>query len=304
MALTYGSELQKKTAAESFWNAAFAVPTPYDGLFFSKPSTQKTETYTHLGAAPMPQEWVGDREFKKVPEQNFDLTNIPFDSSVRVDKELVKYQQWDEIGKLIGNLGTKAMAHKHKKLSALADVGDATVCIDGQFFFDDDHTDPGAAYQTANDNDLTAAAATGTQPTDLEMAAAIRSCFDAMVGFKDDQGDPIGYDFNPANWIVMVPPAYRSVALQVQNNNQLTGPIGNDLQGTFTVRLDQFATSVSEFHFYYIGGQHKPYILQETGGIEFTDSIDRTSGDYLYSASWWGQTGYGEYRTGILFTFS
>jgi len=295
--LTYGSELQKATAVQSFWNQYFEIMDVFDGLVYTRTSTQKTDTYTRLGAAPMPEEWVGDRNAKSVPEYSFDIVNKPWDATVPVDKELIKYQQWDEVGGLVGNLGYKAGMHKVSKLTALLAGGNAAVCDDGQFFFDTDHADPGAAYTTAQDNDLTAAAT----PTDLQMATAIRACFDAVYGFKDDQGDPIAVNDTPANWVVMVPPSMRAIAMQVLTSSALTGPVGNDLQGTFTVRTNQFMTTAKEFFFFYAGSVHKPLILQESGGLELTDDIDPKNGNYNYSATWWGETGYGQWRTAVMY---
>src|SRR5574340_1782155 len=278
--LTYGSELLKKTATQSFWNSYANYPDPFAGLVYERPSTQETDVYARLGAAPMPRVWNGAKVAKPTNEYSYSVTNYPYEASVPVDKKLIKFQQWDEIGSLIGNLGAKTRAHRTKLLSDALMAGFATVCEDGQYFIDDDHTDPGGYYTTNQDNALTSAAATGTQPTDLEMATGIRACFDAMYGFKDDQGDPMVPDNDdPASFVVMVPPAYRSVSLRVQLADALTGPVGNDLKGRFVTRVNPFLTDVDRFYFLYAGSNHKPLITQLVQDVEIDDNM--TGDDYF-----------------------
>jgi len=303
---SYGNSLLLKTATQSFWNVYFGIPDPMDGLVYRRPSTQKTDTYTRLGAAPMPIEWVGNREPKDVNEYDFPVTNKAYEATVRIDKELVKYQQWDEVARLVGNLGQKARDFQTSLSTTLLVAGTSTAGEDDQFFFDTDHTDPGAPYTTSQDNDRTATAATGTQPTDLEAAASIRTCFDALWGFKDDRGDPtVPMDDNPANFIAMVPPVYRSVYRQVQIADSLTGPVGNDLKGTFTTRVNPFMTSAAQFFFFYAGSPHKPVIIQEAGGLRVLPVEEEFgTGDFLYSVEWYGAAAYGQWRTAISFIFT
>lgn len=307
--LTAGIELLKKTAVQSFWNTYFTIPDPFDRLVYIRPSTQSVDTYARLGAAPMPQQWTGDKEAKVANEYIYAVANLPYEGTVKIDKSLIKFQQWDEVANLVGNLGSKARDHKTKLLSTILATGISTVGDDGQFFFDTDHADPGAAYTTAQDNDRTSVAATGTQPTDLEMAAALRTDFAALWGFKDDRGDPaVPQDMDAANYILMVPPVYLSVALQVQTATSLTGPIGNDMMGRFTTRVNPFLTAADQMFLIYAGSNHKPFIIQEAGGLMLEDDTSGDaffrSGNVSYSASWWGAVTYGQWRVAVSHIFS
>lgn len=303
--LTSGTDLLSRIAIESFWNSYFAIPDPWSGLVYTRPSSQVTDTYTRLGAAPMPQSWSGDRDAKVANEYSYSLTNEPFDATVKIDKQLIKYQQWDEVSNLIGNLGSKARAHQTKLVTTTMVAGSAAVCEDGQFFFDTDHSSAGAEYTTSQSNDLTISIVDKDAPTDLEFAAAIRACLNALYGYKDDRGDPtIPESDDGSNFVCMVAPSFMTIAQQVANNPTLTGPIGNDVQSRFTVRVNPFLTSTDLFYFFNAGSNHKPMILQETGGITPDEEMEYKSGNYLYSASWWGAVGYGQWRTAILYTFT
>src|SRR5439155_12850100 len=151
MPLTYGSELLQKTATQSFWNGFYGYPDPFANIVFRRPSTQLKDIYTRLGSAPMPKAWEGEKDAKVANEYSYEVTNQPFEGSVKIDKKLIKFQQWDEVSNLVSNLGAKARAHQAFLLSGAINVGDATLCEDKQFYFDTDHSDPGAEYTTSQD---------------------------------------------------------------------------------------------------------------------------------------------------------
>ena len=302
----YGSALQLKTAVQSFWNNYFALPDPFEGLLYTRTSTQKTDTYARLGAAPMPTAWVGNRNVKDVNEYSFSVVNNNYDASVRVDKDLVRFEQWGEIANLLGNLGTKARALIPSLTTTTMVAGTAAVCEDGQYFYDTDHASPGAEYTTSQDNDLTGTAATNTQPTAAETLTALRAMFAQLYSYKDDRGDPMApVDvMDPANFVVMIPPVYLGPFRQVLNAETITAAGDNDLKGTFTLRINPYITTVNQCFMHYRGSDHKPFIVQQASGVELTEEREHGTGDYVYSASWAGNIGYGEWRTTVSYIFS
>ncbi len=296
---TNASELLQKTAVQSFWNSYWSIPDPFADLVYVRESDQLTDTYTRLGAAPMPVEFSGDRQAKMSNEYTFTGTNVPYDSTVVIDKDLVKYQQWDEVSTLVSNQGEKARAHKTSLLTSLLEGGATTVGDDAQFFFDTDHKDPGAVYTTNQDNDLTSTAATGTVPTDLEARREIRRMFDAFYGFKDDRGDPqVPSDrIDAENFVLMIPPEFLTVIRQIEVSDTVTGPLANDLKGTFSYRVNPFLTGGNQMFMFYAGSSHKPLIVQQTGSLETRVHEDPHSGNFNHSATWWGVAIYGQWRT-------
>jgi len=305
------SAMLLKTATRSFWNTYYSIPDPFEGLVDVQQSTQETDTRAFFGSAPMPEEWQSSDNVKTVPEYSYTATNTPFKSAVRVDKKTIKFQQWDEVGKVVANLGEKARAHKTKLLSDMLNNGATTLGADGQYFFDTDHAWSKSEYTTSQDNDLTANI-NPLAPTDLEMATAIRAMTDALFGFKDDRGDPMfPPSDDPANLVIMVPPLYRSMALRVLKADSLTGPLGNDLKGTYSVRVNPFLTTPSTtgaFYLLYAGSSHKPLILQEAGALEFGNNLMgdeyRSTGNAVFDASWWGKTVYGQHFTAVSYIFT
>ena len=304
---TSASALLLKTAVQSFWNSYYSIPDPFDGLVYTRSSDQKTDTYTRLGAAPMPVEFSGNRQAKMSNEYTFTATNVPYDSTVSIDKELVKYQQWDEVASLTANQGLKAMAHKTSLLTTALVAGVSTVGDDGQFFFDTDHADPGSVYTAGQDNDLTAAAGAGTVPTDLEGRVAIRAMFDAFFTFKDDRGDPqvpATDNLSASDFVLMIPPEFLTIIRQLQLSTTVTGPLANDIQGTFNYRVNPFLTGGNQMFMFYAGSNHKPMIVQQTGSLENRVYEDPHSGNFNHSATWWGVVTYGQWRTAVSYVFT
>lgn len=309
MAKAYGDELLKKTAEQSFWNSFLTISDPFDGLVFRKTSTQATDTYARLGAAPMPEEWVGDAHVKDANEYDYSVTNKAWKSAVRIDKKLIKYQQWDEIANLVANLGAKARAHQVKKLSDQLELGFTTTGDDGQNFFDTDHADPGAEYTTDQDNDLTADITTPADPTAANVQTAIRAIIDAFYGFKDDRGDPFDLgELDQNNLVIMIPPTYFSVFRQVMTTDTISAAGDNDLMGHFQIRVNRFLTNTDRFYAMVNHVNHKPLILQESGGLVLENNMGsddhQMTGDVIYSAHWWGETAFGQWRTAVGYVYT
>lgn len=317
MATTYGIELLKKSSVQSFWSNFFGYSDPHEGAVWRRPSTQKTDTFPRLGAAPFPQEWGSDKNPKDVNEYSYSITNKPFEATVGINKELIQFEQWDEIGNLVGNLGMKARAHPIKLLSDALNNGHATAGDDGQFFFDTDHADPGAVYTTSQNNDLTANISTPLTPSDIELRNAVGSMFDFLYGTKDDRGDPfvVVQADAAANFVIECPTNGYQYLRRILVSDTLdtgTGVVGNPYKGAFTLRINPFLTawtsSSAIFFMLYTGSSHKPLILNVAAEVALTDNIGSDdhfkSGDVQYSATWWGREAYGQWRTAVRYEFT
>lgn len=298
-----------RTWEQSFWNAQYTIPDPFDGLYAVETSTQKTDTRARFGAAAMPEQWVGDRKGKPVNEYSQSTTNVPYESTIPFGKETIEYigENMGEVAKTMSNQAMKARLHKAKLASTLLEAGFSATGDDGQFFFDTDHAYSGASYTTSQDNDLTSAAATGTVPTAAEAATGLRACFNALYGFKDDQGDPmvptneIG---NAGDFIVMVPPAFQTAFRQVLIADTLSAAGDNDLKGTFTLRVNPFLTSGAIFYMFYANSPWKPIIVQQKSDVTPDSWYHEHSNTFYSSFSWWGAVDYGAWQTAVGYTYT
>ncbi|MCC2673055.1 MAG: hypothetical protein K0R58_2 [Ramlibacter sp.] len=163
-------------------------------------SDQESETYKWLGMAPAMREWIGGRQAKGFRENGITIVNKKFEATLEVLMDEIRRDKTGQVMVRVQEMADRANAHWAKLLSALIVAAEAGVCYDGQFFFDTDHAEGDSGTQS---NDLTADIATTTAPTAGEMESAIMRNIEAILGFKDDQGEPMNEDAK--SFLVMVP---------------------------------------------------------------------------------------------------
>ena len=133
----------------------------------------------------------------------------------------------------------------------------STVCYDGQFYFDTDHSEGSSGTQS---NDITvdisalpaAQHGTVTAPSKEEMQQAILAGISGMLAFKDNQGEPINENAN--SFVVIVPPSLyltaaaavstvvNSALSQNMNPSQVAGmSISVQMNARLTSWADSFA---------------------------------------------------------------
>src|SRR5574337_1067484 len=196
-------------------------------------SNQESETYKWLGRAPAMREWVGGRAAKGVPENG--VTN----------------------------------AHWAKLLSALIIAGESAACYDGQYFFDTDHAEGDSGSQS---NDLTSDVTTTTAPSAAEMETAILKSVEAILGFKDDQGEPMNEE--AMRFLVMVPTPFMAAAAAalknpviVDSNGSRTNTIASIGGFSFELAVNPRLTWTTKFATFRTDGQVKAFIRQEEEGV-------------------------------------
>lgn len=223
------------------------------------PSDQASETHKWLGMAPVMREWIGGRHKSKPRDFGITIENKKFEATMGLSVDEIRRDKIAQVQVRIDDLVRRANGHWAKILSELIDVAESTVCYDGQFLVDTDHSEGDSGTQ---DNDLSFAAATGTTPTVTEMVDAILASISAMKGFKDDQGEPINQEVE--NFLVMVPTTYWSVAHKAVVQELIGSGETNALTGinlsleinprlTWTTKMMTFATDSAV----------KPFILQD-----------------------------------------
>lgn len=163
-------------------------------------SDQESEIYKWLGQSPAMREWIGGRQAKGFSENGITITNKEFEATLEV---LVKEMRRDKTGQVmvrVRELAQRTNAHWAKLLSTLIVAGESAVCYDGQYFFDTDHSEGDSGSQS---NDLTLDVGTPTAPTAGEAESAILKAVQAILGFKDNQGEPMNE--NAREFLVMAP---------------------------------------------------------------------------------------------------
>jgi phage major head subunit gpT-like protein len=237
------------------------------------PSVQETENYKWLGMSPQMRQWIGGRHAKGFKTQGLSITNLEYEATLEVLTRELRRDKTGQIMTRVRELADRANSHWASLLTTLIVAGVSGVCYDTQYFFDTDHADPGATYSTSQDNDLSidisgeAASVHGTitAPSTEEMRQCILKAIAAIVGFLDDEGEPMNENAN--QFLIMTPlnlypSALAACALPIVAGGEQNVLIkaGYNLIPVANARLTN-ATSV--FYVFRSDGQTKPLIRQE-----------------------------------------
>lgn len=169
------------------------------------------EEYGWLGSMPAVREWLGDRQFNQLRASKFTLVNRHWEDSLAIEKNDLADDRVGIYRMAMPSLGERTAKHPDKLLFQLLEAADATLCHDGQFFFDTDHVWGSSGSQ---DNDLTANITTVAAPTTTEFLAAWDAMTKALLGFKDDNGEPLNQPTvgRLNDLLLIVPLVYRKIA--------------------------------------------------------------------------------------------
>ena len=192
--------------------------------------------------------------------------------------------------------------------------GEAALCYDGQFFFDTDHVEGDSGTQS---NDLTLNVAAPTAPTPAEMETAILQGTEAMLGFKDDQGEPI--NGSAREFLVMAPVNHlkavagalgTSVVLEGgQSRNNLIMAVGSLGGFVYRMAINPRLTNKDRFYLYRTDGAVKPFIRQMEEDLTISALAEGSEEEFknnrhLYGIKRIGNVGYGLWTGSVLTTLT
>jgi len=235
-------------------------------------SDQESETYKWLGTSPAMREWIGGRQAKGLRENGLTIVNKKFEATLEVLVDDIRRDKTGQVMVRVRELAQRTNSHWAKLLAGFLVNAESAVCYDGQYFFDVDHAEGDSGPQS---NDLTFDAANPLAPTGGEMETAILRSIEALLAFKDDQGEPMNEEAR--EFLVMTPislmaPTAAALGAQVivdggtsRSNSILT--VGS--LGGFTIKM---ATSArlpwtSKFMTFRTDSETKAMIRQEEEGV-------------------------------------
>jgi len=173
-------------------------------------SDQASETYKWLGMVPQMREWLGGRHAKGFRENGITIDNKKFESTLDVSCDDLRRDKTAQVNIRISELAQRAAGHWTKLLSTLIANGTGDTsgnCYDGQYFFDDDHSEGNSGTQK---NLLTSGevaklgVTSATAPTATEAIDAIMGVIAYMLAYKDDEAEPMNADAK--SFLIMTSP--------------------------------------------------------------------------------------------------
>lgn len=130
----------------TLFNEAFnGVTTTWDKIAMRVPSSGKENTYPWLSNLPKMREWVGDREVKNLSLSDYTIKNKRYEDTVEVDRQDIEDDNLGVYNPIFSAFGSEAALHVDELVFSLLKLGGSTVCHDGQYFFDTDHSVAGAS---------------------------------------------------------------------------------------------------------------------------------------------------------------
>jgi phage major head subunit gpT-like protein len=249
-------------------------------MYFTSDKAQ--EEYKWLGMAPAMRKWVGGRQAKGFREQGYIVVNDDFEATLEVPQKWLRRDKTGQLQVRINEMVDRTESHWASLISQLLTTGESEVCYDGQFFFDTDHEEGESGTQSnLIDVDISAVAAqvhgSPTAPSPEEVQEMVMLGVQQMLGFKDDQGEPINE--NASAFHVQVPvPYFKSAAAALKN------PIIGGGNTNIMTNLDGFSFSLgvnprlnwtNALSVIRSDGSVKPFIRQEEEEIEM-DMFDDT----------------------------
>lgn len=303
---TASAEVALRDLTHIFDTTIKETPAFYPNLCTVLPSDGEDEKYGMLGSIPGVREWLGDRQFNELRAADFVLANKLWEDSLEILKTKLADDRMGMYKLLMPSLAKRAAQHPDKLLLQAMINGETQACWDGQLFYDTDHA---WGESGAQSNDLTYAAATGTVPTVEEFKAAFRQAVSALLGFKDDSGEPLiqpVIEGGLSDLLVVVPLTLRAIANDAIESVLLSNST-NVVIDRPKIVTNTFAWSSGEkFTVNYVGDMLKPFVFQEREPIsrqmKGLDDFETKSVKFMTQARY--NVGYLAWWNSVLTTFT
>lgn len=272
-------------------------------------SNQESETYKWLGMAPAMREWVGGRNAKGFRENGVTIANKTFEATLEVLVDEMRRDKTGQIMTRVREMADRVNAHWAKLLSTLIINAESAACYDGQYFFDTDHSEGDSGTQS---NDISNDITTTTAPTASEMETGILKATQSILGFLDDQGEPMNEDAK--SFLVMVPVPYMAAAAAALKNPVIvdgsgarTNTIVNLGGFNYELAVNPRLTWTTKFAVFRTDGQTKPFIRQEEEGLQVDAIAEGSELEFKENKHHYGvkavrNVGYGYWQHGCLVT--
>lgn len=270
-------------------------------------SNQESETYRWLGMVPQVREWVGGRQVKPLRAQGVTIVNKVWESTIRVDADEQRRDKTGQIMVRVNEMARRVATHPNKLLTELILNGETAPGYDGEEFFGTEHSEGDSGVQS---NSITHDAATPTAPSDTEMYEAIVKGIAQIVGFKDDQGEPMNE--SARSFLVMVPMAFLSSTL-VALSSQTVDASSNPLASGAPFRVEWVAnprlTWTEKFAIFRTDGETRPFLFQEELPVQVQilaegSELEVNENQHQYGVKAVHAAGYGFWQDACLVRFT
>lgn len=234
-------------------------------------SDQDSENYPWVGMVPQLSEFRGQKKFSQLRTTPWIINNVEYQSGIAIPKKHILYDKTGQVMVRVNELSDRTLSHWIKLVSALIVAGESTDCYDGQYFFDTDHSEGDSGTQSNDvDADIStypvSVSGTTTVPSAEEMVYAIMASIQALIAFKDDQGEYVNE--NQTEFLILAGPSFMSPILGALSKMQVGAGESNVImtQDNFTIRAQfspRFSAWTTKFATFAMGGNQSAIIRQQ-----------------------------------------
>ncbi len=296
--------LLTKGLRSEFFNRFESTATYFQDLSTRIQSNSDSETYKWLGSIPRMREWGTGRVAKGLGTESYSVENLKYESTLEVDRDEIADDKTGQVRIRVSELADRAATHKDYLLSQLLINGETSGfnSYDGVSFFNDAHVSGSSGSQ---DNKLTYNATDADSPTTTEFKESLKSAIANMMGFKDDQGDPMS--ISASGLLCVVPTTMFLTAMEAINATMINNTT-NVVAGAARVIAFPWLTDLSKWYLLKTDGVIRPFIFQDREPVEFTAlTEDSDEGfrreKFLYGVRARYRMAYGYWQFGVSMNF-
>lgn len=262
--------LLTKGLRSEFFARFESATTFFQDLATRVASNGESETYKWLGSLPRMREWGTGRLARGLGTESYSVVNQKYESTLEVDRDEISDDKTGQIRIRIGELAARAATHKDYLIAQLLVNGESAGyhSYDGVPFFDTDHESGSSGVQS---NQLTSEAASPDDPTVAEFKTGLKSAIAAILGYKDDQGEPMA--MSATGLVCVVPTTMYLTALESVTAG-LIGSTTNVVQGAARVIAFPWLSDASKWYLLKTHGVVRPFLFQDREPVEFTALTD------------------------------
>lgn len=249
-----------------YFDALSKVPEDWRGLATELPAAGPTLTLDWMGDVPAMREWLGERNLRQLAAYKYQIVVKDWESTIEIDRNYIEDDSLGLFKPKIQDLALAPRRHIRKLLFELLKNGFSSYCYDGQYFFDDDHSE-GASGSQSN---------LGTSALSM---STLQAAIAAMMNFKSDRGEFL--EIIPDT--LVVPPALvftakeivKATTVVIRGTTDTTAPNYNAL-ADYNIKVipNPYLTDTDDWFLLATNYSMKPLVLVNRRAPEFNQQVD------------------------------
>jgi phage major head subunit gpT-like protein len=281
MSLVFGGILVNASVLNSvftglktiFNNALKAQPGNWQATAMEVPSSGAIEDYAWLSRFPMMRKWVGEKFIKSLEAGKYTAVNEDWETTIAVKRNDIEDDRLGIYNTQAQMAGDSASELNDIIVDSLKNGAFTGLGIDGQYFYDTDHTVKGASVS----NKITAVLSSATPAAAAAGYGAARL---AIMKFTDDEGMPLRLVPDTLE----VPPALEAMAKKLLEADKLEDNSPNPYKGTAKLLLNPALTSDTVWFLHVTTKAVKPFIVQMRKKPVFVSQTSSENDDVFMKA--------------------